>query len=68
MESSEESSKCGVTSVLDDNVEDTMLCVEEVTLAVTNVWLKDASEAKPPELCNNSSLMGRTTGCYCEHK
>ena len=39
MESSEESLSCVVTNILDDDVEDAMLCVEEVILAVTNVLL-----------------------------
>ena len=40
MESPEKHSKCAVTSILESHVEDAMLCVKEVMLAVTNVLLK----------------------------
>ena len=40
MESPEKSSKCGVASIPDDQVEDAMFCVKEVILAATDVLLK----------------------------
>ena len=40
VESPENSSKCGVTSILDDQVEDAIFCVKEVIFSVTSVLLK----------------------------
>ena len=56
MESPEKSSKCGVASIPDDQVEDAMFCVKEVIRTCCSRYYGDASAARTPISCSNSSL------------